>query len=92
MPSDPDKPASDTPAGDEHEQPAPPPRPGGRPLTAAFRLPQWFRERKPGTPPTPEEMQKLADWFAEQLRQHPLTHDSLRPPPDQPAPPDEPEQ
>ena len=72
------------------EQPAQKPQAGKRPI-GLFALPQWFRDRAHGTPPTEEERAKLKVWFAEQLRDRPLAPNAFRPPDALTTPPDEPE-
>jgi hypothetical protein len=54
---------------------------GRRPL-AFFSLPDWFRQRPPGQPFTPEEDERLKAWFAEQLRQRPLRREDFKRPED----------
>jgi hypothetical protein len=43
-----------------------------KPVRMAFRMPDWFLKRVPGSPPTEEERARLKKWFTEQLRDHPL--------------------
>jgi hypothetical protein len=66
-------------ASDPNDQPAPKPK-SGRQLIGLVGLPQWFREKPPGTPFTQEERLALKEWFAQQLGNWPLKPGDFRPP------------